>query len=489
MTSAARILQVGAEIFPLIKTGGLGDVLGALPQALVRQGFDVRLLLPGYPALRQPLTDVQQVCTLGPAFGAASIEILLGRLPGIALPAYVIDAPSLYERAGNPYVDDQGKEWADNAARFGLLGWVAAHLGLGDIDRSWRAHLVHGHDWHAGLAATYLALHPQPRCRSVFTVHNLAFAGLFERELLPTLLLPEDSFGLDGIEFHGDGSMLKAGLQYADAITTVSPTYASEIRTPEFGCGLDGVIAQRAEQLHGILNGVDYEIWNPATDRQLEVRFDHKRIALKAAAKAALQKQLGLAVDPGALLIGVVSRLTQQKGIDLLLQALPALLADGAQLALLGSGDAILENGCRALATAAPSQVAVRFAYDEPLAHRIIGGSDVIAVPSRFEPCGLTQLYGLRYGTLPLVRRVGGLADTVIDADDASLTAGTATGFVFDAATPAALLLAARRAIALHRQSAGWQKVMKRAMAQDFSWDGAASHYAALYRELLAPST
>lgn len=488
MTGAARILQVGAEIFPLVKTGGLGDVIGALPQALVRQGLDVRLLLPGYPALRQPLADAQRVCTLGPAFGAASIEILLGRLPGIAVPAYIIDAPSLYERPGNPYVDSQGKEWADNALRFGLLGWVAAHLGLGDIDRNWRPQLVHGHDWHAGLAATYLALHPQPSCRSVFTVHNLAFAGLFERDLLPALLLPQDSFGLDGVEFHSEGSMLKAGLQYADAITTVSPTYAREIRTPEFGSGLEGVIVHRAAHLHGILNGVDYAIWNPATDRHLEVRFDHKRIALKAAAKAALQKQLGLAPDPAALLIGVVSRLTQQKGIDLLLQALPALLAEGAQLALLGSGDAILENGCRALAAAAPSQVAVRFAYDEPLAHRIIGCSDVIAVPSRFEPCGLTQLYALRYGTLPLVRRVGGLADTVTDANDAALAADIATGFVFDSATPAALLQAARRALALHRQPVQWHKLMKRAMAQDFSWDGAAAHYAALYRELLTPS-
>lgn len=488
MTGATRILQVGAEIFPLVKTGGLGDVLGALPQAVARQGFDVRLLLPGYPALREPLASVQRVCTLGPAFGAASIEVLRGYIPGIDLPAYVIDAPSLYERPGNPYVDGQGTAWADNPLRFGLLGWVAAHLGLGDIDRSWRPQLVHGHDWHAGLGAAHLALHPQPRCRSIFTVHNLAFAGLFDRELLPTLLLPEDSFGMDGVEFHGDGSMLKAGLQYADAITTVSPTYAREIRTAEFGCGLEGVIEHRAERLHGILNGVDYTIWNPATDRQLDVRFDYKRVALKAGAKAALQKQLGLAVDPAALLIGVVSRLTQQKGLDLLLQALPALLADGAQLALLGSGDATLENGCRALAAAAPNQVAVRFAYDEPLAHRIIGGSDVIAVPSRFEPCGLTQLYGLRYGTLPLVRRVGGLADTVTDADDASLSTGSATGFVFDAATPAALLQAARRALALYRQPEQWQKMMKRAMTQDFSWDGAAAHYATLYRQLLAPS-
>lgn len=485
-TSSARILQVGAEIYPLVKTGGLGDVLGALPPALARLGWDVRLLLPGYPALRQPLTNVRSVCRLGPAFGAASVQVLRGRLPGIELPVYLIDAPSLYDRPGNPYLDASGQGWADNPQRFGLLGWVAAYLALGDIDPTWRPQLVHGHDWHAGLAAAYLALHPNTDCRTVFTVHNLAFHGLFSRALMPVLQLPESSFSSDGLEFHGEGSMIKAGLHYADAITTVSPSYALEIQTPAFGCGLDGVITQRRAHLHGILNGVDDAVWNSATDPRLEAHFDAAHPERKAAAKAALQRQLGLRVDPGAMLIGVVSRLTPQKGIDLLLEVLPSLLADNVQLALLGSGDANLVAACRALAAAAPGQVEVRFDYDETLAHRIIAGADVIAVPSRFEPCGLTQLYGLRYGSLPLVHRVGGLADTVVDADAQALAADTATGFVFDAPTAAALAQAARRALALYRQPERWKPLMRCAMAQDCSWDGAARAYADLYRRLLA---
>jgi starch synthase len=484
-TPPTRILQVGAEIYPLVKTGGLGDVLGALPSALARLGLAVRLLLPGYPALRKPLTDVQMVCRLGPAFGAASVQVLLGRLPGVEVPVYLIDAPSLYDRPGNPYLDGSSQGWADNPQRFGLLGWVAAYLALGDIDPGWRPQLVHGHDWHAGLAPAYLALHPHTDCRTVFTVHNLAFHGLFPRELMPTLQLPESSFSSDGLEFHGEGSMIKAGLHYADAITTVSPSYAREIQTPAFGCGLEGVIAQRRTQLHGILNGVDYAVWNSATDPLLETHFDARHPERKAAAKAALQRQLGLRVDPAAMLIGVVSRLTPQKGIDLLLEVLPSLLAENVQLALLGSGDAPLETACQALAADAPQQVAVCFAYDETLAHRIIAGADVIAVPSRFEPCGLTQLYGLRYGSLPLVHRVGGLADTVVDADDSALAAGSATGFVFDAPSAEALERAARRALALYRQPDRWRLMMRRAMTQDHSWDGAAAAYAALYLQLM----
>ena len=485
-TSPPRILQVGAEIYPLVKTGGLGDVLGALPSALSRLGLAVRLLLPGYPALRQPLTNVRLVCRLGPVFGAASVQVLLGRLPGVDVPVYLIDAPSLYDRPGNPYVDGSGQGWADNPQRFGLLGWVAAYLALGDIDPAWRPQLVHGHDWHAGLAPAYLALHPHTACRTVFTIHNLAFHGLFPPALLPVLQLPESSFVSDGLEFHGEGSMIKAGLHYADAITTVSPSYAREIQTPAFGCGLEGVIAQRRAQLHGILNGVDYAVWNSTSDPRLDTHFDADHPELKVAAKTALQRQLGLRVDPGAMLIGVVSRLTSQKGLDLLLAVLPSLLAENVQLALLGSGDVELEAACRALAAAAPGQVEARFDYDETLAHRIIAGVDVVAVPSRFEPCGLTQLYGLRYGSLPLVHRVGGLADTVVDATDAALAAGTATGFVFDEPTADALAQAARRALALYRQPERWKPVVRRAMQQDFSWEGAAGVYADLYRQLLA---
>lgn len=482
-----RVLHAGAEIFPLLKTGGLADVLGALPVALAAHRCDVRLLLPGYPALREPLQQAESVCTLGPAFGAARIEVLLGRLPGIDLPAYIIDAPALYQRAGNPYTDAQSNGWRDNPQRFGLLGWVAAHLGLGDIDRLWRPQIVHAHDWHAGLAPAHLALHPQPGCRSVITVHNLAFAGLFPHHALASLLLPPESFSPDGLEFHGEGSMLKAALHYADALTTVSPSYAREIQTAEFGCGLEGVIAHRAGRLHGILNGVDTAIWNPATDPHIAAPFDAKQPEGKARCKAALQTELGLAVRANAPLIGVVSRLTGQKGLDLLLQAMPALLHEGAQLALLGSGEAALEQGFRALAAATPAQVAMATGYDEARAHRIIAGVDIIAVPSRFEPCGLTQLYGLRYGTLPLVRRVGGLADTVVDASDAALRAGSATGIVFDTASAPALLAAARRALALYRDPPRWRVLMQTAMRQDFSWQRAAGAYAALYERLLAP--
>jgi starch synthase len=477
-----RVLQAAAEIYPLVKTGGLGDVIGALPAALARAGLDVRLLLPGYPAVLDAFQASRRVAVLGPAFGAAGITVRVGRLQGIDLRAYVIDAPYLYARAGHPYLGPDGHDWPDNALRFAALGWVAARIGAG-LDRNWRPQIVHGHDWHAALACAYLALEPAA-CRSVFTIHNLAFQGLFAPDLMPALQLPVHLFTIDGIEFFGRASAMKAGIQYADRITTVSPTYAREIRTREFGCGLEGVLDRRASHLRGILNGVDGAVWNPARDVHLARHYDATRLADKRAVKSALQSELGLHAAPDAPVIGVVSRLTQQKGIDLLLQAAPDLVAAGAQITVLGSGDTAIEEALRALAEAQRGGIAARFGYDEPLAHRIIAGADLIAVPSRFEPCGLTQLYGLRYGTLPLVRRVGGLADTVVDADADALSADRATGFVFNAATVDALRAAARRALALYRDRDHWQQVQRRAMAQDFSWDAAAAHYLDLYREL-----
>ena len=484
-----RVLQVGAEIYPLVKTGGLADVIAALPPALARRGVDVRLLLPGYPALLERLHTETVVAYFGPAFGAATMIVRLGRIEGIDLPAYVIDAPYLYDRPGNPYLGPDGLDWPDNPRRYAALGWVAAHLGSGDIDRRWRPDLVHAHDWHAALASAYLALHPAAPCRSVFTVHNLAFQGLFERESLPDLMLPQRLYSLDGLEFHGRGSFMKAGLRYADRLSTVSPTYASEIQTAEFGCGLQGVIAARAGVLRGILNGVDYAIWNPARDPYLETQYDVERLAGKAAAKATLQAALGLRPAADALLIGVVSRLTHQKGMDLLLRALGDLVAAGIQLAVLGTGDAAIEGELRAACAAAPTEVAARFDYDEALAHRIIAGADMICVPSRFEPCGLTQLYGLRYGTLPLVRRVGGLADTVVDSDPAALVADRATGFSFAGADVASLLAAALRAQQVYRSGAPWTRVVRRAMSCDFSWDEAALRYVEMYHELATPTT
>jgi len=485
LAAPIRVLQVGAEIYPLVKTGGLGDVMAALPPALARSGLDVRLLLPGYPAVIAAFKPTRKVATLGPAFGAATLTVLCGALTDVDVPAYVIDAPALYGREGHPYLGPDGHDWSDNALRFGALGWFAAHLGSGDIDRKWQPQIAHCHDWHAALACAYLGLNPAAPCRSVFTIHNLAFQGLFDSDLLPALQLPTRVLTYDGIEFHGQGSAMKAGIQYADAITTVSPTYAREILTHEFGCGLEGALGHRADKLRGILNGVDGAVWNPARDVHIDHHYQAAHLSGKSAAKAALQKELGLRSAPEAPIVGLISRLTQQKGIDLLLSVAPDLIADGAQLALLGSGDAPIEQGLRTLARTRPESVAVRFSYDEPLAHRIIAGADVIAVPSRFEPCGLTQLYGLRYGTLPLVRRVGGLADTVVDANDSALATDTATGFCFDTAEAEALRTAARRALALYRNRALWQKVQRRAMAQNFSWDAAAIQYLDLFSQLI----
>jgi len=480
-----RVLHIAAEVFPLIKTGGLADVVGALPQALVAQGADVRLLLPGLPAIVDAVLHQKTVLELGALFGAGRVRLTQGTLPYSHVPAYVVDAPYLYRRGGSPYQASDGSEWSDNLQRFALLGWAGAHLGAGELDPQWLPQVVHAHDWHAAMACAYMAAHPATTAPSVFTVHNLAFQGLFPQHDFAQLGLPLRFMQSHGLEFHGQLSFMKAGLKYARRVTTVSPTYASEIATHEFGCGLDGVIRGRGADVSGILNGVDGTIWNPETDAGLAARYSAQDLAGKPRCKAALQRELGLAEQPAAPLFGVVSRLTAQKGLDLVLAALPALLRGGAQLAVQGTGDPVLEAAFTAAAFAHPGQVAVRIGYDEVFAHRLIGGADVIVVPSRFEPCGLTQLYGLRYGTLPLVRRVGGLADTVVDASEAALREGRATGFAFEAATPAALEAALQRAVALYAQPQRWRSVMLAAMAQDFSWAGAATRYLALYESLV----
>jgi starch synthase len=479
-----RVLHAASEIYPLIKTGGLADVVGALPAAIAAAGADVRLLLPGLPPILGALQESQTVFHCGPAFGAASITLRRGRLTQVGPAAYVIDAPYLYARPGNPYLGPDGKEWRDNHRRFGLLGWIAAHLAAGELDPRWRPDVLHAHDWHAGLAPAYVASHPGPSAATVCTIHNLAFQGLFPLELRTELDLSPAQLTYEGAEFHGQLSFLKAGLAFADRITTVSPTYAQEIRTPEQGCGLDGLLRNRAARLAGILNGVDTAVWNPATDALIAQRYDAARLAGKLACKRALQAELGLpALD--VPLFTLVSRLTHQKGIDLLLDALPALARHSAQLAVLGSGEPALEAALLRAVSEVPTQVAVRIGYDEALSHRLIAGADVILVPSRFEPCGLTQMYGLRYGTLPLVRRCGGLADTVVDASESNCSAGAATGFTFEQASGADLAATLRRAVALFHDAPAWTRLMRRAMAQDVSWQPAAAQYLALYRGLL----
>ena len=484
MTAGMRVLHVGAEIFPLVKTGGLADVLGALPQALIGQGADVRLLLPGLPAITDAVLHQKVVREIGPCFGAARITLRLGQMPYSKVPVYVVDAPYLYRRPGSPYQASDGSEWADNLQRFALLGWVAAHLASGELDPAWVPQVVHAHDWHAAMSCAYIGANPINSVATIFTVHNLAYQGLFPSGDFALLGLPSRFMASSGLEYHQQLSFMKAGLKFAQRVTTVSPTYAREIATHEFGFGLDGVIRGRGADVSGVLNGVDGAVWDPPTDAGLALRYSATQLAGKARCKQALQAELGLAQRADAPVFGVVSRLTSQKGLDLVLGALPGLLKRGGQLALQGAGDPLIESAFVAAAKAHPGEVAVRIGYDEAFAHRLIAGADAILVPSRFEPCGLTQLYGLRYGTVPVVRRVGGLADTVVDATDDAVQANRATGFVFDAATPAALDAAIQRAISAHAQPERWKRLMLRAMAQDFSWDGAAQKYMALYREL-----
>jgi starch synthase len=481
-----RILHVASELFPLVKTGGLADVLGALPQALVRRGLDVRVLLPGFPGVIDGVADLQPVTRIGPVFGAASVTLYAGRLPGSNLTAYVIDAPFFFRRDGNPYVDPDGQDWNDNHRRFGLLGWTGAHLASGELDLKWMPDVVHAHDWHAGLTPAYITQNPALKTPTVFTIHNLAFRGIFPLECHYDLDLPMRKMTPHGIEFHGNFSFMKAGLVYSNKITTVSPSYAREICTQEFGCGLDGVMRDREWDLSGILNGVDYTVWNPG-DVKINKPYSADDLTGKKVCKKALQLEFGLSTEARGPLFAVVSRLTSQKGMDLLLAALPELLQDGGQLIVLGSGEGELEAGFRYAASANPENVAVYIGYSESMSHRFMAGADILLVPSRFEPCGLTQLYALRYGTLPLVRRVGGLADTVVDVNDENLATDRATGFVFVEAARHALGARIREACEFYRNNVtAWTEVQRRAMRQNFSWDDSAANYEQLYKNLVA---
>ncbi len=491
-----KILYVCTELYPLLKTGGLADVGAALPAALQAAGCEVRLLLPAFAAIAAGVRPEGPALAL-PAQGGPSVIRSLqpapvlqpGRVIATGQPVYLLEAPALYRRPGGPYHDAAGHEWPDNATRFALLGWAAAVLGLGG-DPQWQPDVLHAHDWHAGLAAVYLRLLAGGRRApaTVFTVHNLAYQGVFPAGTLADLGLPAALFTIHGFEYHGQLSFMKAGLQFSDAITTVSPRYAREILTPEQGCGLDGVLRSRASRVSGILNGVDYAVWNPGTDPLIGTPYDTGHMAGKAAAKQALQQLLGLEVRPDALLLGAVTRLSEQKGLHLLPPVLDELVARGGQLVVLGSGEAGIEAALREATARHPRQAVLRVGYDEAMAHRIMAGADVVLVPSRFEPCGLTQLYGLRYGALPLVHAVGGLADTVTDCTLEAIDDGSASGFVFHDFSTDGLRQALRRAFALQRRPADWARVQQQAMQRRFDWQEAALAYCALYRQLAGPS-
>ncbi|WJV53625.1 glycogen synthase GlgA [Pectobacteriaceae bacterium CE90] len=475
-----RVLHVCSELFPLLKTGGLADVVGALPAAQIEAGMDVRVLLPAFPDLKKGIPDTQVVRELDTFAGHVTVRY--GHFNGVGI--YLIDVPHLYARAGSPYHDTSLYAYTDNYLRFALLGWIGAEMACG-IDPFWRPDIVHAHDWHAGLTCAYLAARGRP-AKSVFTVHNLAYQGLFEARHMSELNLPMEYFHVYGLEFYGQISYLKAGLYYADHVTTVSPTYAHEITQAEYGYGMEGLLKAREEEgrLSGILNGVDDMIWNPAHDPLLTSTYDRDVLSRKAENKQHLQTAMGLTVDDKIPVFAIVSRLTNQKGLDIALETVPELLDQGGQLVVLGAGDAILQESFLAAAAEYHGRVGVQIGYHEAFSHRIIGGADVIMVPSRFEPCGLTQLYGLKYGTLPLVRRTGGLADTVADCSLENLADGLASGFVFSDCNAASLARAIRRVFVLWSRPSLWRYVQRQAMAMDFSWQVSAQAYRALYQRL-----
>jgi starch synthase len=475
-------LAVASEITPLVKTGGLADVAGALPAALKAEGVETRTLIPGYASVLAALGHARSLFEFEAFFGGPAR--LLGA-SAAELELFVLDAPHLYVREGGPYAGSDGADYPDNALRFAALARAASSIAQGLLP-NYRPDILHAHDWQAALAAAYLRYSGEPRPATVFTIHNLAFQGKFPKSILPALGLPAHSFAIDGVEFYGGVGFLKAGLQFSDRITTVSPSYAAEIMTPESGMGLDGLLRARASDVVGILNGVDERIWNPASDARIAARYDPSSLALRAKNKTELQQRFGLRADPRSFLIGVVSRLSWQKGLDLLLEALPEVVGRNCQLALLGAGDKPLEQGFTEAARKNPGEVGVKIGFDEDIAHLMQAGADVILVPSRFEPCGLTQLYALRYGAAPVVARVGGLRDTIIDANEMALRAGVATGFTFSPVTVDELVATLHRARKLFADKEQWRRLQGNGMKTDVSWRHPARRYAELYRGLLA---
>jgi starch synthase len=481
-----RVLFVASEAHPLAKTGGLGDVTGSLARALRALGNDMRLLLPAYPGAKHALRSLRAIAQINVSFADTPTTLLEGVLPGSDVTLWLVDHPPAFDREGHPYLDASGRPWDDNAQRFGLFCAVAAALGDGQTTINWRPDVVHCHDWQTGLVPALLATR-DPRPATVFTIHNLAYQGLFPAETFATLALPPALWSMHALEFYGQLSFIKGGLVYADRLTAVSRTYAREIQTLEFGYGLENILRQRADRLTGIPNGIDTDIWNPATDPHLVQPYSARALDGKAVNKRALQEQLGLVRDARAPLVGMIGRLVEQKGFDLALRIWPELAEQRVQLALLGSGADGLEDAWRDLQRRYPDRVAVHLGYDETLAHRIEAGADMFLMPSRFEPCGLNQMYSQRYGTVPIVRRVGGLVDTVIDASAQTLVDGTATGVGFDEATPAAIAQAMQRALALYQDEGAWHRLALNGMRRDFSWRQGAREYAAIY-DRIAPT-
>jgi starch synthase len=489
-----QVLFVTSEVAPVIKTGGLADVSAALPAALHGMGVDIRVLLPGYPQVLKALTKLQVAVDFSmhqpsglpglPLTKLPPSRLLLGTLP-TGVPLYVFDCPEMYLRGGGPYQDEHGDDWADNAQRFGLFSRIAALLGSADSPLQWKPDIVHCNDWQSGLAPAYLQYAQEPAPCAI-TVHNLAFQGIFPSAVMPELGLPWDCFTADGVEFYGNLSFLKAGLTYAEHITTVSPSYAQEIQTDALGFGLQGLLVHRHDSLTGIINGIDTDEWNPAADPFLVSPYNAKDLSGKALNKRELQKRMGLHENADIPVFGLVSRFADQKGVDLVLEVAAKLIALPAQLVLLGSGDTDMQRAALTLAHHHSGQVAAYVGFDEGLSHLIEAGADIFLMPSRFEPCGLNQMYSQRYGTPPVVHATGGLIDTVVNCTAATLAQGVASGFVFNNMDAASLLAAASRAVEVYRNKKSWRALQQICMSKDFSWELSANAYHQIYKNIIS---
>ncbi|MEK7990739.1 MAG: glycogen synthase GlgA [Thiotrichaceae bacterium] len=478
-----RVLFATSEAYPVIKTGGLADISHALPYTLQSLGVDARILLPGYKTVLEqlrlkPLKENLQIFDCLPP-----IRILEGMMLGGDIPVYVIDCPSLYYRDGGPYQDEEGEDWQDNHLRFGLLSKVAALFG--EHLFNFKPNVIHCNDWQTGLAPAYLHFSKYAKAKTMMSVHNLAHQGVFGAETVDLLHLPQESFSMYGLEYYGLMSFLKAGLYYSDWITTVSPTYAREIQTPNYGYGLYDLLSNNQHRLTGILNGINEQEWNPETDAYLMSNYDHTNFSAKSKNTRALRQRLGLESPKQTPLIGMITRLTHQKGIDLVVPIIPHIINEGAQLVLLGSGDKDLEERLQILADEYVGYLSVNFGYDEELAHQIEASADIFLMPSRFEPCGLNQMYSMRYGTVPIVRNTGGLADTVVDTTPSHLDTETATGFIFEREDAYELLHCVQRALVTYRDKATWRQLRTNGMCKDFSWQYSTQSYIELYENLI----
>ena len=480
-----KVLSVASELFPLIKTGGLADVAGALPLALAERGISVTSLVPGYPQVMKVLEpeNPSKVAGFSNLLGEKA-DILSASHKGLDL--LILDAPALFDRPGGPYVDTSGSDYADNWKRYAAFSKAAAEIALGRF-AGYRADIVHAHDWQAAMTLAYLRYSGRAAPPGVMTIHNLAFQGRFPASIFASMELPASAYSLDGVEYYHGVGFLKAGLQAADAITTVSPAYAQEIRTPEFGMGLEGLLNARAADLHGIVNGIDTAYWNPASDIHLTSTYTPRMLQRRALNRQVVEERFALDQDASPLFC-IISRLTWQKGMDVMSECIDSIVEKGARVAILGSGDKAIETTIHAAAKRHEGRAAVVTGYDEPLSHLLQGGSDAILIPSRFEPCGLTQLCGLRYGCIPVVARTGGLADTLIDANEAALMAGVATGIQFAPLTADALLHAVSRTIDIHRDKKAWATMQRNGMRADVSWSASATRYASLFQSLLSGS-